>query len=390
MVANAALIKRLNRQTVLKAIRERGPISRVELATVTGLSQPAVTAIVRDLIRQDLVREVGTGQSSGGRPPILLAFNPSAQVVLGAALDGEQLVAAAADLDGAVLAEESLPLGARRRDDGVRAMIRLLDDLLHRVPGGSKRLAAIGVGVPGITHSREGTVSHAPSLGWWQEVPLRDRLQRRFKVPVAVENDVNLMVVGEHAQGAGRGAQHLVLMHIGTGIGAGIILGGTLFRGAHDAAGEVGYLPFGPMLARQPGDYGLFEQHYSARGLAQRLAQCGAAVPPGQGPVAALVQYARLQIPWAQALLDDALRHWAYAVAAIACILNPERVLLAGDAVDIGEEGLARIREQVAALVPVPPEVQFATLGRRGGLVGAITRALHMAYQDPAVATAGL
>ena len=193
--ANARLIKHLNRQSVLAAVRDRGPISRAELAAVTGLSQPAVTAIVRDLLELGLVEEKGLGQSSGGRPPIMLLFNPAARFVIAACLEGERLCGGLADLSGALQLEEEVTLPPDAAQDPAQALCDFLAGLIARSGMLPERLAAIAVGVPGIVH-RRGTVSHAPSLGWWQEVPLRDVLHERFSVPVVVENDVNLMEIG--------------------------------------------------------------------------------------------------------------------------------------------------------------------------------------------------
>ena len=386
---NASVMRQVNRQLVLSAIRRHGPVSRSELGHLTGLSPPAITGIVRELIRMDLVREVGAGRSSGGRPPILLTFNPSAQCVLAANLEGQALTVAVADLSGQVLEEQAARVDTDRPSAAVRTLVRLLDELTQR-HGGRRRLAAVGIAVPGITHVAAGTVSHAPALGWWQEVPLRDRVRRHFRVPVVVENDVNLMTLGEHAQGAGQGVDNLVLIHVGIGIGAGILIGGKLYRGARGAAGEVGYLPLGPADTVQPfrtsEGYGLFEERYSARGLALRVRQVVGNLPADVGPdrvVAHLCECARMAIPWAQALLEDAIRHWAYSVAAVASILDPDRILLGGQIEQIGQEGLLRIREYVERLVPVPPELSFGTLGARGALVGAAALALEAIYGHP-------
>lgn len=379
--ANARLMKQLNRQAVLAAIRDRGPISRVELAALTGLSQPAVTAIVRELLDLGLVEEKGVGQSSGGRPPILLLFNPTARFILAACLEGERLWGGLADLSGAlqVEAEAALPPDPH---DPVRALGDFLEGLIGRAGAPASRLAAVAVGVPGIAHTG-GTVSHAPSLGWWQEVPLRSLLQQRFGVPVVVENDVNLMALGEYFQGAGQGVANLALMHVSDGIGAGILIGGHLFRGARNAAGEVGYLPLGPESPRRPQDYGLFELHYSSRAIRRRLQEVAPqeAAAAGGRPVRRLREAAEAGVPWAQELFADTLRHWAHALASITCILNPELVLLAGDAVDCGEQGLAEIRRIVTDLVPDPPEIKFAALGSRAALAGAIAMALSLAEE---------
>jgi len=379
--ATARLMRQLNRHNVLTAVRRLGPVSRAEVAAETGLSQPAVTAIVRELMKLGLVQEVGIGQSSGGRPPIMLVFNPSAQFVLAASLEGDRVRAALADLSGAIFAERE---GEARPGDPAGSLIHFLHDLIKEAREHPARLAAIGVGVPGITHRTQGTVSHAPALGWWQAVPLRDVLQQHFEVPVAVENDVNLMLLGEHFQGAGQGTSNLALMHVGDGIGAGIMIDGGLFRGPSDAAGEVGYLPLGPSTSRSPADFGLFERHYSVRGLQDRMLQAGfpAGAELADHPVATLRSLAHMQIPWAQALYEDALCQWSYALTAIVCILNPERVLLAGDAVECTEDGLEAVRSALASLVPVPPEVRFASLGSRAVLLGAITSALQVTFGD--------
>ena len=389
--ANARLMKHLNRHAVLSLIRDRGPISRVELAALTGLSQPAVTAIVRDLLDMGLVEEKGLGQSSGGRPPIMLLFNPAARFILAACLEGERLWGGLADLSGVLQVEEEVVLPADPHDPA-KALGDFLQDLISRAGVESSRLAAIAVGVPGIAHT-EGTVSHAPSLGWWQKVPLRGQLRQRFGVPVVVENDVNLMALGEYFQGAGEGVANLALMHVSEGIGAGILIDGSLFRGARNAAGEVGYLPLGPMSPRRPQDFGLFELHYSSRAIRRRLQALARAEGPAEAaaevaedaragagrPIRRLRELAEAGVPWARALLEDALRHWAHALASITCILNPELVLLAGDAVDCGQEGLEEIRRIVADLVPDLPEIRFALLGNRAALAGAVAMALSLA-----------
>ncbi|BAD41738.1 ROK family transcriptional regulator [Symbiobacterium thermophilum] len=379
--ANARLMKQLNRQAVLSAIRDRGPISRVELAALTGLSQPAVTAIVRDLLDLGLVEEKGLGQSSGGRPPIMLLFNPAARFVLAVCLEGERLWGGLADLSGALQVEAEGVLSPDPHDPA-RSVCDFLQGLIDRSGVEASRLAAVAVGVPGIAHT-EGTVSHAPSLGWWQEVPLRDRLRQCFGVPVVVENDVNLMALGEYFQGAGVGVANLALMHVSEGIGAGILIDGNLFRGARNAAGEVGYLPLGPLSPRRPQDFGLFELHYSSRAIRQQLQAALPEAPGDDGrPVRRLRELAEAGLPWARSLFGDALRHWAHAVASITCILNPELVLLAGDAVDCGREGLSEVNRIVADLVPDPPEIRFAVLGSRAALTGAVAMALSLADEN--------
>ena len=220
-------------------------------------------------------------------------------------------------------------------------------------------------------------------------MPLRDRLHQRFGVPVVVENDVNLMALGEYFQGAGQGVANLALMHVSDGIGAGILIDGTLFRGARQAAGGGGLPPSGAGRPAAAQDYGLSSCHYSSRAIRRRLQEAAAAEGPhkaGDGadgrPVRRLRELAEAGVPWARALLEDALRHWAHALASITCILDPELVLLAGDAVDCGQDGLEEIRRIVAGLVPDLPEIRFAELGSRAALTGAVAMALSLADEN--------
>jgi predicted NBD/HSP70 family sugar kinase len=379
--ANSQTLKLHNRQAVLQAVRRYGPISRVEVAARTGLSQPAVTSVVRELIEESLIIEEGLGQSSGGRPPILLVFNPRVQFVLAAVLEPQRIRGALADLNGEVRVESVAEVTA---DDPVQALIAFLHGLIEQAGEDPIRLAAICLGVPGIA-TGQGAVSHAPGLGWWQDVPLGEILQATFKAPVRLENDVNLMALGEQTEGAGKAVQDLVLVHVSDGIGSGILLNGQLFRGSRGAAGEIGYLPLGPVVPRQPQDYGLFELHYSTRGLLSRLAAF-TAVTPQTEPVSLLKECVAQELPWAKALYDDLLRYWAYALAAIVCIINPERLILAGNAVATGPEGLARLCATLQSLVPLAPEVRFGALGDRAGLVGAIALALQEVDRDRSVA----
>ena len=364
-------IRQTNRMVILSLLRQYGPCSRKEIAERTGLSQPSVSVIVRELLHDDLVREVGRGASSGGRRPVLVDINPSAHYVLGVILESDRIACAVADLSGRMVATDTIEVSTRSGDGALTLLTRVLKEVMNRSNLPSDRLLGIGVGVPGIVRPESGRVRRAPGVGWWTDVAVRDWLEKHLGIPTVVENDVNLMALGEFAQGAGRGARCLVLMYVGTGIGAGIVVEGRLFRGATNAAGEIGYLPLGPEVERIAGEtgFGVFEQQFSARAVAQFLDQQG--WNPGPRPVAELLRAAK-ERPIMREYLEWLIRSWAYGIATVVSVLDPDCVLLAGDAADIGDEGVAKVRSMLTRILPEVPTIQLAELGERAGLVGAV------------------
>ncbi|MCK9909236.1 ROK family protein, partial [Microbacteriaceae bacterium K1510] len=140
-----------------------------------------------------------------------------------------------------------------------------LERLLTQTGLHKDRLLGIGVGLPGITQRRSGTISYAPSTGW-MELPVQQEIENRLGIPVIIDNDVNMMTQGEYARGVGIGAATIVYMYVGTGIGSGIIIDGQLYRGGKEAAGEIGYMMIGPVQERRGQEFGVFEKNYSVPG----------------------------------------------------------------------------------------------------------------------------
>jgi glucokinase len=232
--SGAVNTRRLNRQRLLEAIRHLGPISRADLAKHTRLSPPTVSALVEELVAEvGLLRELGVGLSSGGRPPILLEFNADFGCLVGVDIGSRTVRFALADLQGKVLARREAPT----RADSLSATIAQVQDGIAEVVEASGRdlskLFAIGIGAPGMTDVRTGRVIRAANLQGWSDVPLRDLIESRFRAPVQVDNDANMAALGERWAGAARQASDFVFLALGAGIGAGVVIGGRLHRGHH-------------------------------------------------------------------------------------------------------------------------------------------------------------
>ncbi|MFY0545012.1 ROK family transcriptional regulator [Brevibacillus sp. H7] len=374
---NTRLVKKLNKEEILQQVIRSGQISRADIAKRTQLSRPCVSALVDEMIREGLLHEVGIGDSSGGRKPILLEYNYHAYSIAGAVFEGSTLTMAIADLRGEFLARYQTRLVQPTNGE---LLIKDLTDGLEKLLAKSgverDRLLGIGVGLPGITQRRNGTVSFSPSTGW-MGLPIQQEIERVLGIPVIIDNDVNMMTLGEYARGVGAGASHVVYMYVGTGIGSGVILDGQFYRGSREAAGEIGYMPIGPVHTRQDGEFGVFETHYSVPGIARKAQGFLSGLQEGSSIIHQLIHHADQGNQEARQLLDDVYRHWAYGMANIISVLNPELLILSGEMIHMDEKGVNRIYGWLEEWVPVVPRMEKASLGDQAGLVGAVYSVLE-------------
>jgi len=379
--ATASLMRSINRSAVLDVIRQNSPIARSQIAKRLNVSLPTVMRIVDDLIAEDLVRPHGSREATGGRPRSLLEFNGKAYAVVGVDLGGTKMFGAVADLAGTIQHEVHVPLDAGDRDGSLQRLCDLIQTLLDapRPPG--QRIRGIGVGAPGVTLSQEGVVTWAPSLGW-RDLPLKDILSKRFNLPVLVENDVNLAALGELGYGAGQGARDLVCIAIGTGIGAGIIIDGSLYRGHNEASGEIGYMvPGVEFLGRRYDQFGALETLASGTGVAKRarqlLVEQGVPLPPEGLDAEWVFAAARAGQAWAQRVVDETVDYLSLAIANVSTLLNPELVILGGGVVRSADLLIEPILRRLEGVVPCVPRLVASPLGRRAAVMGAIMLVLN-------------
>jgi glucokinase-like ROK family protein len=380
-------MRNINRAAILELIRENGPISRSQIARQLNMSLPTVMRIVDDLMEEDLVRERGmTGEATIGRPSSLLEFNGDAYAVVGVDLGGTKMFGTVADLSGTIQHEHYIP----HQDDNsphdyLEQLCQFIETLLDapRPPG--QRIRGIGVGAPGSTLVPEGVVTWAPSLGW-RDLPLQQILSDRFDMPVFVENDVNLTALGEWGFGAGRGARNLVSIAIGTGIGAGIIIGGALYRGHNQAAGEVGYLlPGTEFLDRRYDEFGALESLASGSGIAGRARQLlkkqHLPIPPEGLDAHGIFAAARAGEDWAMQVVEETVDYLSLAIASISTLLNPEVIVLGGGVARSADLLIEPIQHRLEGRVPYLPRLLASPLGRRAAAMGAIMMVLDATSQ---------
>jgi N-acetylglucosamine repressor len=248
-LGNKVLIRAINRSSVLNIIKNYGPIARVEIARRTGLSPATISGITAELIQKNLVLEKESGDSSGGRPPILLAINPRGGFVIGIKLTETQAIAALTDLEATVIAKRTEPIVEHNPTSVVKSLSGLVYSLINETGIHKKQLLGVGLGLAGIIDAKHGTLRQSP-IYKWRDVPLRELLQKQVKVPVYLDNDVNTLTLAEKWFGSGQSVDNFITVTIGRGVGMGMVINGQFYRGASGGAGEFGHTiidPQGPL-----------------------------------------------------------------------------------------------------------------------------------------------
>ena len=354
-----------NSRLVLGTIYDRGPISRAALARSTGLTRTTVSDVVADLIRDGLTREVGRGPSTGGKAPILLAFAADARHLVGLDLGENVFRGAIVDLRGEVRSTIEVAVDGRDGDLALERVFRLVD---HLLAGTHRPILGIGIGTAGLIDTTIGTVLEAVNLDW-HGLPLGALLQARTGLPVYVANDSQATALAEHVFGGPRAA-NLVVVKVGDGIGAGLILGGRLLQGDGFGAGEIGHTTVRPDGdACRCGRLGCLETVASTRAILGQLASHGISRLPDA--IAAL----EAGDPFVRDVVVAAGRQLGMALAWLIGVLNVERIVLVGSAAEFGEPWLSAVREAMAAsalgLLADTTTIEIGRLHADGVVLGA-------------------
>ncbi len=371
----ATEMRGINRSAILEIIRRESPIARTTIAKRLDVSLPTVMRIVDKLIDEGFVRPQGETEWSGGRRRPLLEFNSHGNVVLGVDMGGTKLYGALSEISGRIIAEEELDRKGAAGEDCYRLLTKLIDDLLDCPELRGRRVRGIGVGAPGITHHAAGVVKWAYTLNW-KDFPLKARLNKRYKLPITVDNDVNLAALGELWFGAGQDAQNMILITIGAGIGAGIIIDGTLYRGSSEASGEIGHMiPGREFLGKTYIDFGVLESMASATGMVKKIPKNAAAA--GNPSPEAIFEAAKQGQVWARNIVDDAVDTLTIAIANLSVLLDPELIVLGGALTPLAGNLAVWISKRMQGSIPSLPRLEVSNLGLRATVMGAIVTVLH-------------
>jgi glucokinase-like ROK family protein len=371
----------INRSAIIEMIRRENPISRNAIAQRLNVSLPTVMRIVDDLIKEDLVRPQGARQWTGGRRRSLLEFNAQGQVVVGIDLGGTKMFGAVADLGGNVLEEVDINQHGTSGEESYRLLVQVINSLLTSSNIQGRRIRGIGIGVPGVTQHKEGIVTWAYSLNW-RDYPLKAKLAESFHLPIIVDNDVNLAALGELWFGAGQNSLNMVLITVGTGIGAGIIIDGVLYRGSREASGEIGHMiPGREFLGQSFVEVGALETMASGSGIAARGRQELKDQRDSKELQNLLAEEvfdaAKQGQAWAQKVINETIDYLAIAIANLTVSFDPEVIVLGGSVTRSADLLVDPILRRLEGMIPTLPRLQVSPLGRRATVMGAITNVLH-------------
>ena len=377
----ASAMRDINRSAILEIIRRASPISRTAIAEQLDVSLPTVMRIVDELIADGLVRSQGNSEWSGGRRRSLLEFNADGHLVLGIDMGGTKIYGALSNLGGTVIDEMNIDRHGTQGDDSYAALTALIDTLLASPRLEGRPVRGIGVGAPGITLHKEGIVKWAFSLNW-KDFPLKARLSERYRLPITVDNDVNLAALGELWFGAGQNCQNMILIAIGTGIGAGIIIDGALYRGSTEASGEIGnMLPGKEFLGRNYLDFGALESVASGTGIAERArtALKSRRTPQELQDLVSedVFDAARQGQKWAWSLVNETIDYLAVTIANLSVSFDPDLIVLGGGVSRSADLLVGPILQRMEGTIPTLPHLVVSSLGLRAGVMGAITNVLH-------------
>jgi predicted NBD/HSP70 family sugar kinase len=379
-----SLLRAINERSLLEYLRTHGPTSRAQLARATGLSKPTVSQALASLEQAQLVKAVGQSASSkGGRVAILYEPNPEAGYVIGIDVGRGWVRAAVANLAGRILARTDEQNHAQNASSLVAIISRLAHDLVASADLSWSQVVHAVIGTPGVLDAQSKRVLFSGNLPEWGKQGLLAELQAAFHVTLSVENDANLAALGERSFGWGTETSTFVSITVGTGVGMGIVINGSLYRGAHGAAGEIGFLPFGLNETKEQSTIlsenylGMFEEAASAEGIVHLAHTYGLSSSLSARQI---FDAAEQGIPQALAAIEQEGYHLAQAIATIIAVLDPELVVIGGGIGQRLELLRAPLERRLQQITPLRPRIVLTKLGADSVLLGAVATALETAH----------
>lgn len=382
-VGRPSLLRHTNAMSLLHLLREAGACSRADLVRASGLSAPTVTNVIAWLKSADLIAPLGEGASSGGRRPDMIRFKAERGCVAAVEVSARSLNFLLADLNGTEIARHELSLAGQRTTPKAvcSCILEELTRMLRAQKKTRSRLVGLGVGVPAITDVKNGTVLAISPMENWNRIPLRAMLGERFSCPILIENDTNLAAQGERYRGAARGEDNFVYITIGTGVGAGIFLGGKIHHGSQWSAGEIGYLRV-PNVSIGPAaihEFGELEKVLSRSGFerAWQLRSAKGGLTTKRLNAGSILDLAAKKESAATRIVAERAELLADAILNVSLILNPALVVLGGE---IGSHLvlLEPVQTKLADSEFAVPRIEASALGRDAVLWGAIELVLEM------------
>ncbi len=404
-IGSPQYINRLNKIKLLNLIREEGQISRADLAKKSGISAPTVTRIVENLISEEgLVHEIGTGVSSGGRRPTLIEFSSQDNFVIGIDLGTTHIDGVLSNLNAEEIVEISYET---RLEEGIDKIMdrtgKLICELQNHKKVKGKRIFGVGLAVAGLINKRKNIIEFSPDFHW-ENIDIINRLQKSCDIPMIIDNVTRVMAIGELFYGIGHHMKNFVVVNVGYGIGAGLIINGEPFYGPVGISAEFGHLTMdkNSKLKCECGNYGCLEALASGRAIALRakneLAMGNRSSlsehykkDPENITGKLVVEAAKNGDKFAQHIFDDALEYLGVGIANLINFLHPQAVLIGGGVSQAGDILFDRVNEIVhqRTLKSISGSVKIlpVTFGMKAATKGAVSLILNKVLKLKSVNT---
>jgi len=400
-VAEQAFVREKNLSSVLRLIQTQSPISRAQLAVITGLNKSTISSLVDELLSKNFVHETGSNSGAAGRPATWLEINPKAGLIIGVELGVDFVSVAVSDLMGNIhwrRKEDTDP--TEDQDKMIKQTLQIVKEAMTANTKKGGRFWGLGLSTPGTVDLKEGLLIFAPNLHW-HNVPFRKIFHEQTKLDIFIENDANAAAIAEHLFGAAQHNRDFLFVFAGVGIGGGLFLNGKLYRGKNGFAGEIGHFPImaePSQILCHCGNYGCWETYANQYSIIQRT-QTRLEMKNGSIiPTLMAEQNIPISIPLIKQAADsgdqaaiDVFTEAGYAMgqgfAGLINIFNPEKIILGGPLSIAGDYLLPAIKETVAnhsmPEFDQQTEVVLSTFGPDASLIGAIAIVADDVFAKP-------
>jgi glucokinase-like ROK family protein len=392
-------MKKMNTSLILNTIREKGPVSRAEIAKITGLTPATVTNITAELIKCHLILEAERGESSGGRKPVMLRINSNGYYVIGVYIGSKAVEIIVANLNSDSIYSDGLEIDSSIPNEVV------LDKIVQKIStwmkaNKDKKILGVGVGVHGLVKSREGISIYAPNLGW-ENVPVKDILESELNVPVFVDNDVRTMTLGESWFGIAKDISNFVFIYVGYGIGGSVVIDNQLYRGITEGAGEIGHTTIevnGPRCSC--GNFGCLQALASEQAIVNRVKEI---LSNGEKSIINEWVGGNLCRISPEIIFEAALNNDNVALRVVkekaACLgigvanlintFNPSMVIINGRIIKLGKIIMECIQKEVGRrsmkYLQDSTKITFSSLSQNAVLKGAVALVLSETFENPEI-----
>lgn len=354
------LIKEINKDLIKQVIKDKGPISKPEIARITKLSLPTVNKIVDHLVETNYVKASGLGDTGSGRKPVLYEINSSAGNVIALFFENDYIRGAVSNIIGEILETERVEIDLGSKEEALNSTCNIIDRLMQ----GRENVKAIGIGVPGVVKP-QGTIYSIPNITGWEGINLKKIIQERYRIPVFIENDVNLIALGVYYRQLKKKYSNVVYVYFGKGIGSGIIIDKKLYKGSTNFAGEISYMVTQDLYPEQ-----LYEARF--KGLLEKEVSD---IIKHIFRAESITSYNELKHKMADEeaaaeTVGKLIRKVAFTLINITCVLNPEAIVVKGNF--IYPEFIEKVKKIIDNYLPMDIPKILILEDEDAGLIGTI------------------